>query len=201
MFDQVAELLEIDYTDLPAVANLTDADLLAILTNIDGLYDKDPNLHADAALVSVVPHITSETEAMAGKAISERSRGGMVTKLQAARLVRAVESEQQLQEVMVDFWFNHFNVHSAKGEVRWYVTSYERDVIRPHALGRFPDLLRATARHPAMLFYLDNWLSVGPDSMRALVVSRRIPSLDANSGLTTEKTGDLVVSELDEQPG
>jgi uncharacterized protein (DUF1800 family) len=83
----------------------------------------------------------------------------IIDELQAARLVRAVESERQLHEVMVDFWFNHFNVHSAKGEVRWYVTSYERDVIRPHALGRFPDLLRATARHPAMLFYLDNWLS------------------------------------------
>jgi len=87
----------------------------------------------------------------------------ITAELQAARLIRAVESEQQLQEVMVDFWFNHFNVHSGKGEVRWYVTSYERDVIRPHALGRFPELLRATARHPAMLFYLDNWLSARPD--------------------------------------
>src|SRR5438094_9512119 len=59
----------------------------------------------------------------------------------------------------VDFWFNHFNVFAGKGEVRWYVTSYERDVIRPLALATFPDLVRATARHPAMLFYLDNWLS------------------------------------------
>ena len=87
----------------------------------------------------------------------------ITAELAAARLVRAVESEHQLQEVMVDFWFNHFNVHAGKGEVRWYVTSYERDVIRPHALGRFPELLRATARHPAMLFYLDNWLSTRPD--------------------------------------
>ena len=93
----------------------------------------------------------------------DRRPAHIVAELQAARLVRAVESEQQLQEVMVDFWFNHFNVHAAKGEVRWYVTSYERDVIRPHALGRFPDLLRATARHPAMLFYLDNWLSTRDD--------------------------------------
>jgi uncharacterized protein (DUF1800 family) len=87
----------------------------------------------------------------------------ITAELQAARLVRAVECERQLQEVMVDFWFNHFNVHSAKGEVRWYVTSYERDAIRPHALGRFGELLRATARHPAMLFYLDNWLSTRDD--------------------------------------
>jgi uncharacterized protein (DUF1800 family) len=86
--------------------------------------------------------------------------------LEAARLLRAVHSERQLQEVMVDFWFNHFNVFANKGQVRWYVTSYERDVIRPHALGKFPDLLRATARHPAMLFYLDNWLSTRADFMR-----------------------------------
>jgi uncharacterized protein (DUF1800 family) len=87
----------------------------------------------------------------------------MVAEMQAARLVRAIESNRQLEEVMVDFWFNHFNVHAAKGEVKWYVTSYERDVIRPHALGRFGDLLRGTATHPAMLFYLDNWLSTRPD--------------------------------------
>ncbi len=86
----------------------------------------------------------------------------IVAELQAARMLRAVGSERQLHEVMVDFWFNHFNVFANKGEVRWYVTAYERDVIRPHALGRFPDLLRATARHPAMLYYLDNWLSVRP---------------------------------------
>jgi uncharacterized protein (DUF1800 family) len=83
----------------------------------------------------------------------------IVAELQAARLVRAVTSERQLQEVMVDFWFNHFNVFAPKGLVRWYVTDYERTVIRPHALGSFPDLLRASARHPAMLFYLDNWTS------------------------------------------
>ena len=97
----------------------------------------------------------------------DRRPARVSAELAAARLVRAVESEQQLQEVMVDFWFNHFNVHAAKGEVRWYVTSYERDVIRPHALGRFPELLRATARHPAMLFYLDNWLSTRPDFLVA----------------------------------
>src|SRR5207245_2451333 len=86
----------------------------------------------------------------------------IVAELQAARIMLAVESERQLQEVMVDFWFNHFNVHAAKGEVKWYLTSYERDVIRPHALGKFGDLLRGTATHPAMLFYLDNWLSARP---------------------------------------
>jgi uncharacterized protein (DUF1800 family) len=87
----------------------------------------------------------------------------IVAEMQAARMVRAIESERQLEEVMVDFWFNHFNVHAAKGEVKWYLTSYERDVIRPHALGKFGDLLRGTATHPAMLFYLDNWLSTRPN--------------------------------------
>jgi len=69
---------------------------------------------------------------------------------------------------MTDFWFNHFNVFMDKGVDRLLVTSYERDVIRPHALGKFEDLLVATAKSPAMLFYLDNWLSVGPDSPQAL---------------------------------
>jgi uncharacterized protein (DUF1800 family) len=87
----------------------------------------------------------------------------IVSELQAARVLRAVESQRQLQEVMVDFWLNHFNVYAGKAAVRWYVTAFERDVIRPRALGRFPDLLRETARHPAMLFYLDNWLSARPD--------------------------------------
>src|SRR5437667_2696612 len=86
----------------------------------------------------------------------------IAAELQAAKTLRAVESERQLQEGMVDFWFNHFNVFAEKGDVRWYVAAYERDVIRPNALGRFPDLVRASARHPAMLFYLDNWLSARP---------------------------------------
>ncbi len=80
--------------------------------------------------------------------------------LASAKLIRAVESRRQLQEVLVDFWFNHFNVSAEKGRVRWMLTSYERDAIRPHVFGRFRDLLGATARHGAMLFYLDNWLSV-----------------------------------------
>src|SRR5262249_6751402 len=77
----------------------------------------------------------------------------------AAKLVRAVESKRQLQEVLVDFWFNHFNISLEKGQVKWMATSYERDAIRPHIFGSFRDLLGATAHHPAMLFYLDNWLS------------------------------------------
>jgi uncharacterized protein (DUF1800 family) len=88
----------------------------------------------------------------------------ITTELQQAKLLRAVYGERQLDEVMTDFWFNHFNVFMGKGPDRYLLTAYERDVIRPHALGKFKDLLNATAKTPAMLFYLDNWLSVGPHS-------------------------------------
>jgi len=84
--------------------------------------------------------------------------------LQASRIVRAVYGERQLQEVMVDFWTNHFNVFAQKGADRWFLTSYDRDVIRPNALGNFRDLLEATAKSPAMLFYLDNFQSVTPNA-------------------------------------
>src|SRR5512146_1816940 len=90
------------------------------------------------------------------------------SELMQAKLERAVYSERQLDEVMTDFWFNHFNVFIGKGPDRYLITSYERDVIRPHALGKFKDLLMATAQSPAMLFYLDNWQSVGPNSQAAL---------------------------------
>jgi uncharacterized protein (DUF1800 family) len=89
------------------------------------------------------------------------------------KLLRATYSERQLQEVMTDFWFNHFNIFIGKGADRYMLTSYERDVIRPHAFGKFEDLLVATAKSPAMLFYLDNWLSVGPESDAALGVPKR----------------------------
>jgi uncharacterized protein (DUF1800 family) len=88
----------------------------------------------------------------------------ILVELQQARLLRSIYSRRQLFEIMVDFWTNHFNVFSAKGADRWLVTSYDRDTIRPHALGKFRDLLLATAQSPAMLFYLDNWLSASPDS-------------------------------------
>jgi uncharacterized protein (DUF1800 family) len=86
----------------------------------------------------------------------------VTAELQASRIMRAVYSERQLQEVMVDFWTNHFNVYAPKGADRWFLVSYDRDVIRPHAFGNFKDLLVSTAESPAMLFYLDNFQSVSP---------------------------------------
>jgi len=87
--------------------------------------------------------------------------------LSEGKLLRAVYSNRQLDEVLADFWFNHFNVYLDKGADRYLVTEYERDVIRPRVLGKFKDLLEATAKSPAMLFYLDNWQSVGPDAPQA----------------------------------
>jgi uncharacterized protein (DUF1800 family) len=93
-----------------------------------------------------------------------RPANQLLPQIVANRVLRAVYSERQLQEVMVDFWQNHFNVYAGKAAVRWYVPSYERDVLRPNALGNFKDLLVGTAQHPAMLFYLDNFESVSPNA-------------------------------------
>jgi uncharacterized protein (DUF1800 family) len=80
-----------------------------------------------------------------------------------SKLLRAIESNRQLAEELDDFWFNHFNVFYEKGADRFLIPEYERDVIRPNVLGKFRDLLEATAKSPAMLFYLDNFQSVRPD--------------------------------------
>ncbi len=87
----------------------------------------------------------------------------VVRELAQEELLRAIYSNRQLQEEMVQFWMNHFNIFAPKGADRWLLTSFERDAIRPHALGKFEDLLVATAESPAMLFYLDNWLSAAPN--------------------------------------
>ncbi len=91
-----------------------------------------------------------------------RAERRVLEELTSQKILRAAYSERQLAEVMADFWFNHFNVFAGKGQVRVYLTEYERDAIRPHLLGRFRDLLGATAHSPAMLFYLDNWQSAAP---------------------------------------
>ena len=80
----------------------------------------------------------------------------MLVELQAQKLIRAVDSQRQLDEVLTDFWFNHFNIFWPKGQDKWMTTDFEMNAIRPHVLGKFKDLLMATAKSPAMLFYLDN---------------------------------------------
>ncbi len=88
----------------------------------------------------------------------------VIVELSMAKMDRAIYSERQLYEQMVAFWFNHFNVFAGKGADRWMLTAYDRDTIRPHALGKFEDLVVATAKSPAMMFYLDNWLNTDPDA-------------------------------------
>jgi uncharacterized protein (DUF1800 family) len=100
--------------------------------------------------------------------------------LVAQKLIRAVYSENQLQEVMTDFWFNHFNVSVTKGQSQPYVLTYERDAIRPHTLGKFESLLKATAQHPAMLYYLDNASSRSDNNDMNQRIKKMVP---ANSKL------------------
>jgi uncharacterized protein (DUF1800 family) len=87
----------------------------------------------------------------------------MLIELQSQKIIRAAYSERQLQEVMTDFWFNHFNIFWAKGADRWMTTDFEMNTIRPNTLGKFKDIVKATAKSPAMLFYLDNFQSMTPD--------------------------------------
>jgi len=96
----------------------------------------------------------------------------VVAELSMAKVTRAIYSERQLQQVMDDFWFNHFNVFAGKGEDRYYLTPYERDVIQPHAFGKFKDLVTSTAKSPAMLFYLDNFLSADPRAAQRQAMER-----------------------------
>ena len=94
--------------------------------------------------------------------------------LRASRILRAVYSERQLLEVMVDFWSNHFNVFAGKGADRWLLPAYDRDTIRPNAMAKFGTLLEATAKSPAMLFYLDNFQSVSPNARQGGLFRPRI---------------------------
>lgn len=96
---------------------------------------------------------------------------GYVDNLYNAKLVRSVHTANQLEEALADFWFNHFNVNINDGFVRYAIQSYERDAIRPNALGRFETLLKATAEHPAMLFYLDNYLSQTGRTVNGVLIS------------------------------
>jgi uncharacterized protein (DUF1800 family) len=109
-----------------------------------------------------------------------------------AKLDRAVYSQRQLEAVMEDFWFNHFNVFANKGADRWLLTGYVRDTIRPHTMGKFEDLLTATAKSPAMLFFLDNWQSVDPVAFKEHqqeIAMRRARYQGAFGGLSPNSPG------------
>jgi uncharacterized protein (DUF1800 family) len=106
-----------------------------------------------------------EREALEAMSANVSSTYYIQQELSQTRILRDIMTNRQLQEVMTDFWFNHFNIYMPKGPDEWYTPSYVRDVIRKNALTSFPQLLQATAESPAMMVYLDNWISIGPDSI------------------------------------
>jgi len=163
----------------PQLPDLLSADQLAAARSGDGKkvaallasLDRDKRLQVAALLppasLAEIPEVRRE---------GQRRRSPRLVAsedLREAKVFRAIYSNRQLEEVLVDFWFNHFNVDATKNVAslanapnlgHLLIGSYERDAIRPHVLGHFKDLLLATARHPAMLYYLDNWDSMAPGS-------------------------------------
>ena len=139
----------------------------------DAFFKSLRGLERAALIAGMSPEMKETVSAL------ENPQRTVVGELLAGRLTRDLYSNAQLQEVMTDFWLNHFNVYLRKNEATpYYVVSYERDVIRPRALGKFEDLLDATAHSPAMLLYLDNASSIGPDSRaadRAKIAAARQP--------------------------
>ncbi len=123
-----------------------------------------------------------------------RQNQRMLGDLQSARLARAVTSNRQLAEVMTDFWENHFNVYAGKGLDRIFLPAYDRDVIRPHALGHFRDLLGAVAMSPAMMFYLDQWQSAADSMHLTLAVRGRriLPATRGKRGLNENYARELM---------
>ena len=160
---------------MAAVIKMPVEDRIAFTGNGNLSYDQKNLLMAD-----FTPREREAFLAMSGQVSSSYYIGN---ELAQARIVRDVMTERQLQEVMTDFWFNHFNIFGPKDSDQWYTTGYERDVIRKNALGTFPALLLATAESPAMMVYLDNWLSIGPDSIANGVNPNNPNSKKGNKGL------------------
>jgi uncharacterized protein (DUF1800 family) len=136
----------------------------------------------DGAVETRLLPLSSPPDSADPKELRRFARRQVVT-LGANKIVREVYSERQLQEVLVNFWFNHFNVYAGKGRTAQFLPEYESDVIRPHVLGRFRDLLEATAKSPAMLMYLDNWRSTAPDATRGARLGVRAQDAKRPRGL------------------
>ena len=144
----------------------------------------DQQLHPsrldDGAAEARLPRLENPPDDADQKEMRRFARQQVQT-LASGKLLRAMYSERQLQEVLVDFWFNHFNVYAAKGRTAEYLPEYERDVIRPHVFDRFRDLLEADAKSPAMLFYLDNWISADPQAAERMEQIRQQRIADRNA--------------------
>jgi uncharacterized protein (DUF1800 family) len=140
------------------------------------------------------PDSGRDMAAMQGPGAMQEPEGPRRITVELAReqLWRAIYSQRQLEEVMVQFWMNHFNIFAGKGADRWLISSFERQAIRPHALGKFEDLLIETAKSPAMLFYLDNWLSVAPYTTTEGSVYRPLAKLQNRRGLNENYARELM---------
>jgi uncharacterized protein (DUF1800 family) len=136
---------------------------LQLPTSLTNKLNRLPSIYFSPAQLAAeygqIPKITKD-EQQEKRQQSKR----ILAEAMQARLIRSIESPRQLEEVMVDFWYNHFNVAANKGINRVWVGSYEQQAIRPHVFGKFRDLLGATAQHPAMLHYLDNIQNTAPKS-------------------------------------
>jgi uncharacterized protein (DUF1800 family) len=158
----------------PQLADILNPDQVAVVRSanrdqIEALFAYlDPENRATVASLLPAQTLTVMPELRREGQIKRQPRQVVSQDLKEAKMFRAIYSNRQLEEVLVDFWFNHFNVDQAKNIQQVQnlehvlLGSYERDAIRPHVLGHFKDLLLATARHPAMLLYLDNWQSMAP---------------------------------------
>jgi Protein of unknown function (DUF1800) len=155
----------------------------------------DQQLHPeridDSAVVALLPPLETPPGAADPRQLRRFARQ-QIQSLAAEKILRATYSERQLQEVLVDFWFNHFNVYAGKGRTAAYLAEYEREVIRPHVLDHFRDLLEADAKSPAMLFYLDNWLSADPNA------AARLANRDPGSGIRDPR---FTISPFDRNSG
>ncbi|HEY7470736.1 MAG TPA: DUF1800 domain-containing protein [Gemmatimonadota bacterium] len=164
----------------------------AVTMSLEELYEAYPSPRRTRAAMGDVDSIERRRRMREMREEGFESSRRIGAELAAARLQRAVYSERQLEAVMTDFWFNRFNVYWGKGMNRWLVPDYEREAIRPHVFGRFEDMLLATARHPAMLFYLDNWRSIAPDSLRPDGVARAARDVPEGAGFNENYARELL---------
>ena len=170
-----AQLFMVERKDrFAAFDALPPAERIAFLTGA-------PQAQRDAFAADLNPRESESYKAQA--AGGPASQNLTQAELAEAHIVRSIETERQLQEVMTEFWFNHFNIYAPKAGDAWYTTTFERDTIRPHTLGKFRELLLATAESPAMMVYLDNYLSIGPDSLANGVDPKKPASKPGKQGL------------------